>query len=241
MDGVARDGLRGPAESGGSAAGERVTPGKRTLTESLRGLGAAAEGKPLRGGDGGTSTGAPTGTPTTDGGAQAASASPPTITATTTAGPTFGPRGASMWHIRWSTTGRTGWIVQRVNNTASGTHADGRPVTTTTMGILPEYYEAWSVDGSGAITPHVSGEHDYWDGPPFETGSRGTWTTAATVHWIAGATRPSGMSPGQVANAGILVSSIGAPSGLSSSVLSRNCTVRWDDTSTPKVDEGVAS
>src|SRR5207237_953685 len=40
-----------------------------------------------------------------------------TISSATNAGPTFGPQGAAMWHVAFATTGRTGWIVQKIDNT----------------------------------------------------------------------------------------------------------------------------
>lgn len=163
-----------------------------------------------------------------------------TISSTTNAGPTFGPQGAAMWHVAFTTTGRTGWIVQKIDNTVTGTDASGAPITPASIGLAPHYYEAWSVDAAGAVTPMVGGDNDHWDQGPMGASTKGTWSTTGELYWLAGAARPRGMSPGAVPNAGMLVSSYAAPPGLGSSLLHRFARATWDATVTPPVDTGAA-
>src|SRR5262249_16328746 len=75
------------------------------------------------------------------------------ISQTTTGGPTFGPQGASMYHVGFATSGRTGWIVQKVDNELHGTDSTGAALTPASIGLTPHYYEAWQVDAAGAVTP----------------------------------------------------------------------------------------
>jgi hypothetical protein len=237
----------GPAAAGGRVASSRpergLTAGSLELLfgGARRGLkgGELAEREVVRGGpDGGA-----------DGSAAAAPASPSpaagpaavAITSTTTAGPTFGPQGAAMWHVAFSTTGRTGWIVQKIDNTVTGTDAAGAAMTPASIGLAPHYYEAWSVDAAGSVTPSVGGDNDHWDQGGMGARTKGTWSTTGQLHWIAGATRPSGMAARTVPNAGMLVSSYAAPSGLGSVLLHRSARAKWDATVTPAVDTGTAS
>ena len=163
-----------------------------------------------------------------------------TITSKTNAGPTFGPQGAALWHVSFATTGRNGWIVQKIDNTLSGTDAHGRPMTPASIGLAPHYYEAWHVDASGKVTPEVNGDNDQWDQSPMDAKTKGTWATTGELFWVAGAATPGGMRARGVANAGMLVSSLSAPPSLGSSLLHRHATGTWDATVTPAVDRGTA-
>jgi len=162
------------------------------------------------------------------------------ITQTTTGGPTFGPQGASMYHVGFHTTGRTGWIVQKVDNTLNGTDSTGAALTPTSIGLTPHYYEAWQVDATGAVTPAVGGTNDMWDQGPIGAGSKGHWSTTAALYWVPGAATPAGMAASAVPSAGILVSSTAAPPGLGIARLHRYAHATWDATVTPAVDHGSA-
>lgn len=163
------------------------------------------------------------------------------ISSTTNAGPTFGPQGAAMWHVAFATSGRTGWIVQKIDNTVNGTDAGGTPMTPATIGLAPHYYEAWSVDAAGTVTPSVGGDNDHWDQGGMGAGSKGHWSTRGTLYWLPGAAMPGGMAAGAVPNAGMLVSSFAAPAGLGVARLHRYAHANWDATVIPGVDTGSAS
>jgi hypothetical protein len=214
-----------------------VTPGKSTLVDRLCGIDgpSAIAGSGSGSSDSAKGSDRGAGTP-----APPAKTAAVTITSKTTAGPTFGPQGAALWHVSFATTGRTGWIVQKIDNTLSGTDAHGKPMTPASVGLAPHYYEAWSVDATGAVTPQISGDNDYWDQGPSGANTKGTWSTHGELFWVAGATLPSGMTSGGVKNAGMLVSSASAPPGLGSSLLHRHATGTWDATVTPAVDRGTA-
>ena len=163
------------------------------------------------------------------------------ISSKTLTGPTFGPQGAAEWHVAFSTTGRTGWIVQEINNTVNGTDTTGTAMTTTSLGLAPHYYEAWSVDAAGAVTPKIAGANDYWDQGGMGAGSKGHWSTTAALHWVPSAATPTGMSAGAVHNAGMLVSSVAAPPGLGVARLHRYSHANWDTTTVPPLDTGSAA
>ena len=163
------------------------------------------------------------------------------ISSTTNAGPTFGPQGAAMWHVAFATTGRTGWIVQKIDNKVDGTDASGAAITPASIGLSPHYYEAWSVDASGAVTPSVGGDNDHWDQGSMGASSKGHWSTRGALYWVPGAATPAGMAPRTVPSAGMLVSSFTAPPGLGVARLHRYAHANWDATVTPPVDTGSAS
>jgi hypothetical protein len=254
------DGLRGIEASASAPASSPVPEATRGMAggsrldaifgDVLRGLkgGPPGEREAVRGG--GDSAGPAAGPAAPDAGAAtpAAPAAPApaptpavTITSTTNAGPTFGPNGAAMWHVAFTTTGRTGWIVQKIDNTVTGTDAAGSPMTPASIGLAPHYYEAWSVDAAGAVTPSVGGDNDHWDQGSMGDRTKGSWSTTGDLYWVAGAARPGGMAARAVPNAGMLVSSYTAPPGLGSALLHRYARATWDATVTPPVDTGTAA
>lgn len=249
----------GPALNAATPAAARGLTGPSRLDlvfgDARRGLkdGELKEREAVRGGDAGV---APTGPSGADAGgptpAAPAPASPTpaaptpatpavTIASTTNAGPTFGPKGAAMWHVAFSTTGRTGWIVQKIDNTVTGTDAAGAAITPASIGLAPHYYEAWSVDAGGAVTPIVGGDNDHWDQGSMGDRTKGNWSTTGDLYWVSGAARPGGMAPRAVPNAGMLVSSYSAPPGLGPALLHRYARGTWDATVTPPVDTGTAA
>jgi hypothetical protein len=162
------------------------------------------------------------------------------ISSRTLTGPTFGPQGATEWHVAFGTTGRSGWIVQEIHNTLNGTDAAGAAMTPTSVGLDPHYFEAWSVDAAGAITPSVAGTNDQWDQGGLGASTKGHWSTRGSLFWKPGAATPGGMAAGAVPTAGILVSSFAAPPGLSMARLQRFAHANWDATVTPAIDRGSA-
>jgi hypothetical protein len=162
------------------------------------------------------------------------------IASTTNAGPTFGPQGAAMWHVAFTPTGRTGWIVQKIHNTVNGTDSAGAAMTPASIGLAPDYHEAWSVDAAGTVTPSVGGDNDHWDQGGMGAGSKGHWSTTGALYWVPGAATPAGMAAGAVPNAGMLVSSVAAPPNLGVARLHRYAHASWDATVAPAVDTGSA-
>jgi hypothetical protein len=51
--------------------------------------------------------------------------------------PRWNNNGQFKWWIRWATDGKSGWNVQRIDNTYSGTRADDTPITNETIGVTP--------------------------------------------------------------------------------------------------------
>jgi hypothetical protein len=96
------------------------------------------------------------------------------------------------------------------------------------------------VSATGAVTPNVGGDNDHWDQGAMGARTKGTWSTTGALHWIPCAATPGGMAADAVSNAGMLVSSIGAPPGLGTALLHRSARATWDATVTPPVDTGTA-
>jgi hypothetical protein len=140
--------------------------------------------------------------------------------------------GEFKWWIKWVTDGTSGWIVQRIDNTYSGTLADGTSITNASVGVEPSYYEAWEVAANGTITGSLgaTGNRDRWERPRMPNGSKGSWGMTGTVHWTAADPAKSGFTSGGVANAGSLLSKKTAPAGLSAALLTREAYGMWTST-----------
>lgn len=133
--------------------------------------------------------------------------------------------GFFKWWIKWVTDGKSGWIVQKIENTYSGTRADGTAITNASVGVTPSYYEAWEVASNGTITGSLggTGNRDRWERPALgPLGSTLTLSMKGTVYWTATDPATSGFTSGGVANAGSLLSSTSAPTGIGSALLVRN-------------------
>jgi hypothetical protein len=140
--------------------------------------------------------------------------------------------GEFKWWIKWTTNGTSGWIVQKIDNTYSGTLADGTAITNATVGAEPSYYEAWEVSSTGAITGSLgaTGNRDRWERPRMANGSQGNWGMTGTVYWTSQDPQKSGFKSGGVANAGSLLSSKTAPAGLSAALFNRSAHAMWSST-----------
>ena len=133
--------------------------------------------------------------------------------------------GFFKWWIKWITDGKSGWIVQRIENTYSGTRADGTAITNASVGVTPSYYEAWEVASNGTITGSLggTGNRDRWERPALgPLGSTLSLSMKGTVYWTATDPATSGFTSGGVTNAGSLLSSTSAPSGIGAPLLVRN-------------------
>lgn len=153
------------------------------------------------------------------------------ISTTTQTGPTWGNNGRFTWWINWVTNGTGGWIVQRIDNTYSGTLADGSPVTNASVGATPTYFEAWAVDGSGTITP---ANLDQWERPNLGAlGSQTSFSMTGTVFWSSTDPATMGFTPHGVPDAGILLSTTAAPPGLGAPLLTRGAHGTWFSDGSP--------
>jgi hypothetical protein len=133
--------------------------------------------------------------------------------------------GFFKWWIKWVTDGKSGWIVQKIENTYSGTRADGTAITNASVGVTPTYYEAWEVASNGTITGSLglTGNRDRWERPALgPLGSTLTFSMKGTVYWTATDPATSGFTSGGVTNAGSLLSSTSAPTGIGSPLLVRS-------------------
>ncbi|HEX3762700.1 MAG TPA: hypothetical protein VHW23_28590 [Kofleriaceae bacterium] len=148
--------------------------------------------------------------------------------------------GAFRWAVAWTTDGTSGWIVQKITSTYTGTRKDGSAITLASVGTTPSYYEAWAVDNSGKVSPAVGATNDIWARGSKGDGSKGTWSIKGDVHWTSSDPAKSGLTPGGVANAGILLSGTSAPAGLSGVLQTRHADGAWDSTKTPATHTGSA-
>jgi hypothetical protein len=162
-----------------------------------------------------------------------------TISTKTNSGPTWNPHGHFDWRVGFSTSGRNGWIVQQVENTYSGTDSAGKAFTT---GLpTPKYWEAWAVDGSGAVTPAVGANNDYWIRPSRGASTKGSWSMKGEVHFTTTDPATQGFTKGGAKDAGILLSTTTAPTGLGSVLLNRSANGTWDSTGSTPTHTGATS
>lgn len=144
--------------------------------------------------------------------------------------------GEFKWWIRWVTDGTSGWIVQKIENTYSGTRADGTAITNASLGVTPSYYEAWEVASNGTITGSLgaTGNRDRWERPALGAlGSPTNFSMKGTVYWTSRDPASSGFTSRGVANAGSLLSSTSAPAGIGSPLLVRNAYGTWASNGSP--------
>lgn len=148
--------------------------------------------------------------------------------------PDWADFGEFKWWVKWITDGKSGWIVQHLTNTYSGSLADGSSLTDQKLGLEPSYYEAWEVAADGTITGSLGGtfNRDRWERPHLE-GSTGSWSMVSTVHWTPTDPQKSGFASGSVPAAGSLLSSKTAPADLSASLFNRGAYGAWDSTGKP--------
>jgi hypothetical protein len=158
----------------------------------------------------------------------------------TTAGPNWLDHGSFRWVVAWGTDGTSGWIVQKVTNTLSGTKKDGTVISPATYGITPIYYEAWAVDSAGKVTPTDGTSHDWWTRGSRGAGSKGNWSMRGDVYWTDKDPAKSGLTPGGVSNAGILLSGTTAPAGLSAALQVRTANGVWDSSGATPTHTGTA-
>ncbi|AXG71101.1 hypothetical protein KORDIASMS9_03356 [Kordia sp. SMS9] len=161
-----------------------------------------------------------------------------TISSNAVSGPTWSNHGAFDWQVGFSTTGRNGWLVQKIKNTYRAQNAAGAALGGATP--TPEYWEAWAVDGTGNVTPNLGAVNDIWRRPNKGAGSQGHWSMTGKVYFTTTDPATQGLTPGGVPDAGILLSSTTAPGGLGVARLHRYAQGTWETTGTTPTHTGSA-
>ncbi|MGV0025332.1 eCIS core domain-containing protein [Phormidesmis priestleyi] len=131
------------------------------------------------------------------------------VSTTTLTGPTFntsGPGQDFVWEVGFNTSHRNGWIIQRIDNVFNPTMCNGAAYTN--WRPTPRYWEAWQVDGNGAVTPNIGALNDEWT-RPFHPVSHGNWSMTGTVFTTL--TLPTTFTAGSVLDAGILRATTAPP------------------------------
>jgi hypothetical protein len=149
------------------------------------------------------------------------------ISTTDNAGPTWNPNGSFTWDVGFTTTGTSGWIVQKINNNYRAENAAGPlggPVPT------PEFWEAWAVDAASVVTPGAGATNDMWRRPNRGAGTKGHWSLRGACHFTTTDPATQGFAAGNVPDAGVLLSSTAEPPGLGIARLHRYAQGTWDST-----------
>lgn len=148
------------------------------------------------------------------------------VTATTTVGPTFGTCRRFNWVVDWSTSLRSGFIVQEIQNTNTINDCTGaaQPAPST-----PLYWEAWPVDANGVVG---DGGSDTWSRAR-RPGTTGTWGMRGRVYTVLRLDPAAGFVAGGVPDAGILQSTVTRPTNLGPEVLTRRAGGEWDCCTAP--------
>lgn len=152
--------------------------------------------------------------------------------------PAWTPNGEFDWGIEFTTTGRNGWIVQEIVNTY---RVQDKAGATLPSPATPHYWEAWEVDGSGAATPADGRGNDDWQRPDMGADTQGHWSMKGTVHWTDTDPATQGFAAKGVPDAGILLSTTSAPSGLGVARRHRYAQGTWDSTIAKPFHTGSAS
>ncbi len=99
-----------------------------------------------------------------------------------------GQGGAFYWSINWKTSGKKGFIVQKIE--ASYNIYDSKGKKDKRQFVVPLYWEAWTVDQNGKIAETYPG--DTWGQPndqemlgaPAPPRTTGDWSIKGTVYWV---------------------------------------------------------
>jgi len=156
--------------------------------------------------------------------------------------PAWTPGGEFDWGIAFDTSGRNGWIVQEVTNTYRIQDATGGAIPTP---ATPHYWEAWEVDAAGTVTPADHRGNDDWQRPNMDTSSggntKGHWSMEGVVYWTDTDPATQGFASGNVADAGILLSTTTQPKGLGVPRDFRYAQGNWDSTAAKPYHDGSAA
>ncbi len=159
------------------------------------------------------------------------------ISSATTSAPVWNPHGHFHWEVGFSTSGRNGWLIQKVESTRRAQDSSG---TALPDSLTPLYWEAWSVDGSGSISPAAGATHDFWNRRSFGTGSQGHWSMSSAVYFTTTDPATQGFTPGGAPESGTLPSTTTEPSDLGLARLHRYAQGTWDSTSPTPTHTGSA-
>jgi len=153
------------------------------------------------------------------------------ISSTTTVPAVWQPNLEFRWEVRFTTTGRNGWIVQEVDfgswraeDAAGG--AIPRPVA-------PHFFEAWGVNEAGVVAPSEGATNDRWNLPPRHAAVEGHWGVTSKVYFTAVDPATQGFIQYNPATpSGRLLSSLNAPAALNlgTARLHRYAQGHWDST-----------
>ena len=163
------------------------------------------------------------------------------ISSATNTGPVWRPGGEFDWKVGFSTTGRSGWIVQEVVNGWRAQTAAGAAIPNP---ATPHYWEAWAVDATGNVSPSRGATNDIWGNPDFSAllhAPEGHWSTASSLYFTTTDPATQGFVRNNAAtNAGILLSSTSAPASLGIARLNRWAQGSWDSTGATPTHTGSA-
>ena len=196
----------------------------------------ARETEDVGGGLGGDAA-RPVGASPGNGGGNARAVAGDSISTVTTGRPLWEPDGGFKWAVRFVTRERNGWIVQHVANTRHAEDAAGNALQ---RGLTRDYWEAWEVDGTGAVTPVRGRTNDVWARGGSGDGTQGHWAMSGSVHFTTTDPATQGFAPGVAKEAGAVPSSLTAPAGLGAPRLYRYAEGTWDSTGPNKTHTGVA-
>jgi hypothetical protein len=155
--------------------------------------------------------------------------------------PVWTKGGQFDWGIAWVTSGRSGWIVQEVINDYRIQDAAGAAIPSP---ATPHYWEAWEVDAAGGATPADHRGNDDWQRPDMDASSGGNtsghWSMRGVVYWADTDPATQGFASGNVPDAGILLSTTTAPTGLGVPRDFRYAQGHWDSTVAKPYHDGSA-
>jgi hypothetical protein len=162
-----------------------------------------------------------------------------TISQNTTTAPTWNDHGHFQWVVGFTTTGTSGWIVQKIVNTRRAQDASGANLPD---GLTPSYYEAWAVDASSNITPVSGGSHDWWQRRSWGTNTQGHWSMTGKVYFTTVDPATQGFTVGGVPEAGGLLATTSPGGGLDLGFarLHRYAQGTWDSTTATPTHDGSA-
>jgi hypothetical protein len=144
-----------------------------------------------------------------------------------------------LWEVAFTTTGRSGWIVQEIVNEYRAVDGAGNAV-----GPVPEphYWEAWAVDAAGTVTPANGATHDTWRRGSRGDNTKGHWSMKGKVYFTKTDPALHGFAAGGVPNAGGLLATTVEPVNLPLGFarLHRYAQGHWDSTGPVKSHTGSA-
>jgi hypothetical protein len=159
------------------------------------------------------------------------------ISSATTLPAVWNNHGHFQWDISFNTSGRNGWIVQKIESTRRAQDSAGNALPD---GLTPLYWEAWAVDGAGNVSPASGGTHDFWQRRSFGNNTQGHWSISSACYFTATDPATQGFAVGNAREAGGLLSSLAEPSGLGVARLHRFAQGTWDSTSAVPTHDGSA-